>query len=167
MREVFWGWGGMCLDKRLVAEWFWYCSAYFTKVAQSHNFDGAFPLKLAICHLQCKSTWSRCIYASCTAFIRQAFGALKQIRKCFFFLDGDLTDFLIVCRRLAPLHTFIRCKILNYSFLSDVQLQLTALGPSAPTNKGMEYHIKSHLLFQLECKPRNKLKYKYRWYSLK
>lgn len=58
----------MRLDKRVVVEWVSCRSAYFTIIAQSHNFDKAFLVNLAICHLQCKSTLSRCIYATRTPF---------------------------------------------------------------------------------------------------
>lgn len=145
--EAFWGLGGMCLDKRLLVEWVSCCSSYFFPHNRSERsfLTKSSIVKSAICHLQRKSTLSRCIYATARLFFfffNKLTAFLSGLENVFFLLDGDRMRFLIVVWRLAALHTFIRWKILNYSSLSDVQLRLTAFGLSAHTNKGTEYHMK-------------------------
>ena len=152
----------MCLDKRVVVEWVSCCSAYFTTITQSHNFDKAFPVKLAIYHLQHES---------------MLFRLVLYLHASFFFFTvclsrlGDVCYPQPVCStdRLLPARSTPKdVKCLITAFLSDVQLQLTALGLFfAATNKAVEYHLKSHLFFQLEVEPRTELKYGRQWYSLK
>lgn len=79
-------WKGICVRRYVPVEWVSCCSSYFTIFAQNHNFDKVLLVKLAICHLQSKSTLSRCIYSmlpACLFFPQQAHSVLKEIRKLF------------------------------------------------------------------------------------
>lgn len=99
----------------------------------SDNFDNAFLTKLGIRHLLCNSMISKHIY-----YIDGLI--LNRLTVCWSRFWNVFTPYmlivqaLIICCRLAPRHTFIRCKILNNSLLSDVQLQLAGFGLFTPAN---------------------------------